>query len=126
GERGADPRELEDGHERQMRDRRDVAENDPEHEEVGGGAGLGGVAVGPSPLPLPPLAHLREVGVRVVAEIEEAHEDLAVGLRQVAIQIRKSRDDRERQPGEQRDGPKEKGLPPRYGGRVGEGTILYL
>src|SRR6266568_557438 len=82
-----------------------MPEQDPEHEYVCRGAGLGRVPVLPRPRPLPALAHLGEVRVGVVPQVEEAHEHLAMGLDGVRIQVGHCCDDRQHEPGGHRQVP---------------------
>jgi hypothetical protein len=92
-ESGRHPGQVEDEDQGQVQQRCEVAEDEPEHEEVRGRALFGGVAVVPGPGTFPALAHLRQVSVRVVAQVEEAHEDLAVGLHGVRVQVGHRRDE---------------------------------
>ena len=104
-ERRGYPGQVEHRNQRQVEDCGRMPEQDPEHKEVCGRAGLGRVAVRPRPRPLPPLAHLGEVGVGVVAEEEEAHEHLATGLDGVAVHVGHRGQDRKREAGQDRQPP---------------------
>ena len=106
------PGEMEDHDQRQVEQRGEMPEDDPEHEEVGGRARLRGVPVLPGPRAFPALAHLGEVRVGVVAEIKEAHEDVAGRLDGVGIEVGHRRDDREREAREQGKAPVLPGSPP--------------
>src|SRR6266516_5616891 len=96
---------VEHDDERQIRQRGDVAEDDPEQKEVGRRAGLSRVAVLPGPQPLPALAHLGEVGGRVVPQVEEADEDLPVALDGVRVDVGNGGQDRKGEPDDQRKPP---------------------
>src|SRR5258708_2145422 len=82
-----------------------MPQDDPEHEKVRGRARLGRVPVLPRPGPLPALAHLGQVRVGVVAEVEEAHEHAAGRLDGVGVEVRHGGDYRERQPGQEGNAP---------------------
>ena len=99
---GGHPRQVEDDDQGQAGDRSDVAQQQPEHEQVCGGALLGRVAVLPRPRAFEALTHLGEVGVGVVAQVEEAQEHLAMRLSQVAVHVRRGGHERQEEPG--RDG----------------------
>ncbi len=105
GKRRGHPGEVEDEDEWQIEERRNVAERYPEHEEVDGGARLGRVAVVPRPRAFPALAHLGQVCVGVVAEVEKAHEHLAVGLHRIRIEVGQRGNHCERESREHRDFP---------------------
>src|SRR3989442_4518115 len=75
-ESSQDPRQVKHQDQRQVRDRRQVTEDDPEHEEVGRRARLGRILVLPGPRALPTLAPLGRVGPCAVPGIEEADEGI--------------------------------------------------
>ena len=85
--RAADPGEVEGEQQVQVKQCREVPEHDPVDEEIDGGAGFGGVAVGPGPAAVHAFSHLGQVGVGVVAEEEEAHEGPARRLEEVGVEI---------------------------------------
>ena len=105
GEGRRHPGQMEDDDQRQVQQRGDVAEAEPEHEQVGGGARLGRVPVVPRPRAFPALPHLGQVGVRVVSQVEEAHEDLAVRLHHIGVQVGQRCDDGNGEAREQRNLP---------------------
>ena len=105
GERPCHPGEMEDDEQGQVQDRPDVPKQNPEHEQVRDRARLRRVAVLPRPSSLPPLAHLGEVGVGVVSQIEEAHEDVARRLDGVRVEVRDGGDGGKGEAGDQGDAP---------------------
>ena len=120
-EGGRHHRQVEHHYQRQIEQRGNVPQGEPEHEQIGGRARLGGVSVGPRPCSLPSLPHLGEVCVRVIAQVEEAHEHLAVGLHCVGIEVRNRGDDCDGQ-------PREEGHPPvtQRCGRAVAGPLYLL
>ena len=103
------PGQVEDDDQGQVKKGGEVAERDPEQEEVGGWARLRGVPVVPRPCALPALPHLGEVCVGVVPQVKEAHEHLVVRLDRVGVQVRNTRDDREYEAGQERHAPLSEG-----------------
>ena len=105
GKRASHPGQMKHENQGHVRDRRQVAEDDPEHEQVGRRARLGRVPVLPRPQSLPPLAHFGQVCRGVVPEVEKADEDMARGLAGVCVDVRDRGDHGEDESHDQGEAP---------------------